>query len=159
MGPGLLAIACGALVAGLACASVVQRPATLGTPGCDARLELWGWVVDDGRDHALFEIVNTSTSVECMMTQVTLVAIGAMDENLIHIATPSGWTATKLGCDTGDDVCGVEWRNEEGVPPGQSQKGFGLLAPADQTPRLKSLIVQVGRKRIALPAEHYGTVR
>jgi hypothetical protein len=53
----------------------------------------------------------------------------------------------------------VEWRHEEGVPPGQSQKGFGLLAPAQQTPRLKSLIVQVGKKRIVLPVEHYGTAR
>ena len=148
------------VVAQGACATVREQGASVDPRPCDARVELWGWAGSSEmmRDHALFEVVNSSTKAKCRVSRVTLVAVRPIDEDLVRIATPADWTTLRLPCTPGEGVCGVEWRNPSGIPPGQSQRGFGLLAPRMQTPRLKSLVVQVGDNSIAMAAaEHYGT--
>ena len=154
-------ISCLCLVAGQsACATVPQQPASADARLCDARVEFWGWVGSSEmtRDRALFEVVNSSTREKCRASRVTLIAVRPIDEDLVRIATPEGWTAVRLPCTSGEGVCGVEWRHPSGIPPGQSQRGFGLLAPRMQTPRLTSLVVQVGDNPIAIAAaKHYGT--
>ncbi len=142
-------------VATCACASHGWSAATemAGTPsatGCDAWFEIGGTFAR--QNDIRFTLRNRSANVRCSATRVEVLFASRLRTEAFRVSAPTNWTSRDLPCPDGKGSCGFEWRaNGIGVPSGQELAGFGLTyVPAD-APRLRSWVVDVGRRRVEMP--------
>ncbi len=125
---------------------VTETARTASRTGCDAD------VVTDQVNGIRLRLVNTSVSHACRATRMTLELKSGVERDWVQVSTPSGWSYSYVACTAGGRICGISWRSEAGVPPGECQDGFAVTCDPR---RLKSWSVDVGERRVGEP---YGLV-
>ena len=143
------------LLGAVACASSraldkpYDVPGTPSTTGCDASFDGTGGLTSPGRDHMSFTLRNTSQSVDCKATAVSLQFNVPVSHADLAVSMPAAWTATEDRCENGNAVCGITWRSKAGVEAGQSVGGFEVVTTRQCLPKV--WIIQVGSRRVAFP--------
>jgi len=134
--------------------SGIELAGTRSPNGCDAWLNSRGSRFGGGMADSRYMLENRSTGRRCVATRAVVLFAEPLQPEAFEVTTPDGWHQSWMPCDATPGVCGLEWRSDRGVRPGDAAGGFGLKYNLLTNPRQTAWLIDVGGRRVHMPAGH-----